>query len=267
MALIHHAPWRRLGPTNLIGLVTLYRKEVRRFFKVAAQTVVGPAITTLLFLVVFAVAFGRARPPLGDVPFLRFLGPGLIMMAIFQNAFSNTASSLLIAKLNGTIGDLLMAPLAPGELVTAIALGGATRGLLVGGIVGVAMAPFVGLRFAHFEFVLFHAVMGATLLSILGLIGGVLADKFDHLGAMTNFIIAPLAFLSGTFYSVVQLPEMVQGIARLNPFFYIIDGFRYGFIGQADGSLTVGLAITGGLTATLAAIAYGLFASGYRLKP
>ncbi len=267
MALIHHDRWRRLRPTNRTGLVTLYLKEVRRFLKVAAQTVVGPAITTLLFLVVFAVAFGQARPPLGDVPFLSFLAPGLIMMAIFQNAFANTASSLLIAKVNGTIGDLLMAPLSPGELVAAITLGGATRGLLVGGIVGVVTAPFVGLRPAHLEFILFHAAMAALFLSLLGLIGGVLADKHDHLGAMTNFVIAPLTFLSGTFYSVAQLPEVVQGIARLNPFFYIIDGFRYGFIGQADGSLGAGLAITSGLTATLAAIAYGLFASGYRLKP
>ncbi|MEE8272701.1 MAG: ABC transporter permease [Alphaproteobacteria bacterium] len=262
-----HGRGPRFGSFNRIGCWALYRKEVRRFLKVAAQTVAGPVVTTLLFLAIFAVAFGRARPPLGDIPFLVFLAPGLVMMAIFQNAFANTVSSLLIAKINGTIGDLLMAPLAPGELVAAIALGGATRGLLVGAIVGVAMAPAVGLQPAHPGYILFHAVAGAVMLALLGVIGGVLAQKFDHLGAMTSFVITPLSFLSGTFYSVAQLPEALQGVARLNPFFYMIDGFRYGFIGQADGSLAAGLAATTGLTCALAGLAYALFASGYRLRP
>lgn len=260
------APWRHVGPVNRIGLATLYRKEVRRFLKVAAQTVAGPAVTTLLFLVIFAVAFGRARPPLGEVAFLTFLAPGLIMMAVFQNAFANTASSLLIAKINGTIGDLLMAPLAPGELVAAIAVGGATRGLLVGGIVAAVMAPFVGLRPVHPGFVLFHAMTGAVLLALLGVIGGVLADKFDHLGAMTSFVVTPLSFLSGTFYSIERLPPMWQDVALINPFFYMIDGFRYGFIGHHDGSLMTGVILVCAINAGLWWTCHTMFARGYKLK-
>ncbi len=260
------APWRQLGPVNRIGLATLYRREVRRFLNVVAQTVIGPAATTLLFLAIFAVAFGQARSPVGNIPFLAFLAPGLIMMAIFQNAFANTASSLLIAKINGTLGDLLMAPLSPGELVAAIALGGATRGLLVGGIVAAAMVPFVELRPTNPGFVVFHAAAGSMLLALLGVVGGVLAQKFDHLGAMTSFVITPLSFLSGTFYSVTQLPEMLQGIARLNPFFLLIDGFRYGFVGQADGSLATGLVASTSLIVIVGTVAYRLFDTGYRIK-
>ena len=257
---------RRLGRVNWLGLWTLYLKEVRRFVKVATQTVLAPLITTLLFLAIFTLALGRAVTSVGGVPYSEFLGPGLIMMAMVQNAFANTSSSLLISKVQGNIVDVLMPPLSPFELALGFAAGGVSRGLVVGLAVGLVMWTVVPIHIYSVFFVLFHAVAASLLLSLLGILGGIWSEKFDHMAAVTNFVITPLAFLSGTFYSIGRLPGAWLVVAHLNPFFYMIDGFRYGFIGHADGSLAAGLAVMIAVNAALALLAWRAFAVGYKLK-
>jgi ABC-2 type transport system permease protein len=258
---------RIIGAVNWLGLWTLYVREVRRFLKVATQTVAAPVVTTLLFLTIFLLALsGGQQRMIGGVPYVEFLMPGLVMMAITQNAFANTSSSLMIAKLQGNIVDVLMPPLSPGELVWGFALGGVTRGLVVGAVVTAAMAIFVPVHIHSAPLALFYAVAASLLLSVLGLIGGIWADKFDHIAAVTNFIVTPLAFLSGTFYSIESLPEKWRIVALWNPFFYMIDGFRYAFIGRADGSLLAGVVVMVAINAILLLLCHAMFASGYKLK-
>jgi ABC-2 type transport system permease protein len=251
---------------NWIGVWTLYMREVRRFLKVYTQTLLAPVITTLLFLAVFALALGRAVETVNGVPFLVFLGPGLAMMAIAQNAFANTSSSMMIAKVQGNIVDTLMPPLTAHELTFAIALGGATRGVMVGFLVVLTMSAFVPVPISHPFFIVFHAIAASLMLSLLGLLGGIWAIKFDHIAAVTNFVVMPLSFLSGTFYSIHRLPELAQSVAFFNPFFYMIDGFRYGFIGQADTTPLLGVAVMIAVDSVLWLICHWMFASGYRLK-
>ncbi len=260
------APPRRYGPVNWRGAWTLFLKEVRRFLKVYFQTILAPVVTTLLFLAVFALALGRAAANVGGVPFLEFLAPGLIMMAMVQNAFANTSSSIIIAKVQGNIVDMLMPPLSAAEQTLAVALGGVARGVAVGLAVGLTMAAIVPLGAAHPLLIVFHAVMGSLMLSLLGMIGGIWADKFDHMAAVTNFVITPLSFLSGTFYSIDRLPAVGRAIALANPFFYLIDGFRCGFIGRADGDVWVGVAVVAAVDLFLGAVTYRMLATGYKLK-
>lgn len=252
--------------SNWIGLGTLYKREVRRFLKVYTQTLLAPMVTTLLFMAVFALALGGATRVVGDVPFMEFLAPGLIMMAIAQNAFANTSSSLVVAKVQGNIVDTLMPPFTPLELTIGIAFGGATRGIVTGLFVGLAISLVVGSKIYHPGFIIYHAIMASLMLSLLGMMGGIWADKFDHIAAVTNFIITPLSFLSGTFYSIERLPEAARIIAQFNPFFYMIDGFRYGFIDHADSNLWVGVVVMAVINAGLWAITTWMFASGYKLK-
>ena len=255
-----------LGPVNWIGFWTLYSREVRRFFKVHMQTIFAPVVTTLLFYAVFALSLGSSVRMIGTVPFLIFLAPGLIMMAMTQNAFANTSSSLIIAKVQGNIVDVLMPPLSAGELMAGFALGGVTRGLVVGLVTGVAIWPFLPFELPHPGFALYHGLMAVTMLSLLGLIGGVWAEKFDHIAGVTNFVVTPLSFLSGTFYSVKSLPEPIQWLAYGDPFFYMIDGFRYGFTGQHDGSLEAGLAVMLIGDLGLGFLAWRMLKTGYKLK-
>jgi ABC-2 type transport system permease protein len=257
---------RRLGRFNWLGLWTLYHKEVRRFMKVATQTVLAPLVTTLLFLAIFTLALGGSVAEIGGVAFAVFLTPGLIMMAMVQNAFANTSSSLLISKIQGNMVDFLMPPLSPGELIAGFALGGVTRGLLVGVTLTAALALIVPIGLHNLFFILFHAIAASLMLSLLGVLGGVWSEKFDHMAAVTNFVITPLAFLSGTFYSIERLPKFWLAVAHMNPFFYMIDGFRYGFIGHADGSLGAGLIVLTVANGALWWLGHRLFASGYRLK-
>jgi len=257
---------RHYSTVNWVGLHTLYMKEVRRFGAVATQTILAPMVTTLLFLAVFVLALGHAVDQVAGAPYMGFLAPGLIMMAITQNAFANTSSSILISKLQGNIVDLLMPPLTPMERAIGLAAGGLTRGIVVGIATFVAMVPFVPVSMAHPGFILFYAVMASLLMSLVGIIAGVWAEKFDHMAAITNFIVTPAAFLSGTFYSAERLPPFWQHVAHLNPLFYMIDGFRYGFIGHADGSLTAGIFTLLGANAALMWLTHRLFASGYHLK-
>ncbi|CAK9039391.1 33 kDa chaperonin (Heat shock protein 33 homolog) (HSP33) [Durusdinium trenchii] len=243
---------RRFGAVNWLGLWTLYVKEVRRFMKVVTQTVVAPVISTLLFLIVFTQAFGSARPDINGVPFVEFLAPGLIMMAVLTNAFTNSSSSILIAKVQGSIVDVLMPPLSPAELTVAFVAGAVTRGFIVGFITAVTSAAFMfangaPMRLEAIGAIVYFATAAALIFAMLGVIGGIWAEKFDQLAAVTNFVITPLTFLSGTFYSVDRLPEPFRTISQYNPVYYLIDGFRSGFTGHAESSLVVGVGLTFGL--------------------
>ncbi len=258
---------RRIGRVNWIGTGTLYRKEVKRFLNVFTQTIAAPVVTTLLFYAVFALALGGIVRQAGDVPFLQFLGPGLIMMAMAQNAFANTSSSVVISKIQGNIVDVLMPPLAPAELAFAWIAAGITRGVLVGLVTTAAILPFAGFAVHDPLFIAYHAVAASMMMALLGSIAGVWSEKFDHIAAVTNFVVTPMTFLSGTFYTVDRLPEGWQIAAHLNPFFYMIDGFRYGFIGQSDGTLMIGLAVMAVCNLALWLVLLRMLATGYKLKP
>lgn len=251
---------------NLIGLWTLYLKEVRRFLKVPLQTVAAPLVTTLMFLLVFSVALGRSGREIEGVPFLAFLAPGLIMMAIIQNAFANTSSSIMIGKIQGNIIDILMPPLRSSELLFGVIAGGVTRGLLVALVVTVSMLFVIDMSEISIGLAAFYMFSGALMLALLGFLGGLWAEKFDQMSMVTNFIVTPLSFLSGTFYSITQLPEGFQTIAFINPFFYLIDGLRFAIIGQSDGSILVGMAVVSAINAGLWIFAHHLVKLGYRIK-
>lgn len=257
---------RRFGAINWLGVWTLYLKEVRRFWKVMTQTVAAPVITTLLYLAIFALAIGKFRPDVHGVPFVEFLAPGLVMMTMIQNAFANTSSSILISKIQGNIVDVLMPPLSAGELNVGIAMAGVTRGIVCGSATAIAMLPFVHMGVAHVWAIVFFAVGASLMLALLGMLGGIWSEKFDHLQAVTNFIILPLTFLSGTFYSVTQLPDFAHELTKWNPVFYLIDGFRYGITGHADGSIATGIAVVIGMNLVLWTVCHILFRTGYRLK-
>ena len=256
---------------NWGGLRTLYVKEVRRFFKVHLQTIWAPAATTLLFLVVFTIATGAKRPvTVGgiDIPFADFIAPGLIIsQGMMGPAFANASFSLLVGKIQGTIVDYLMPPLSTLELLAALVGGAMTRAFIVGFIVWVAMALYgVGVWPQHLWAVLWFGFLGAMFLSLLGLLTSIWAEKFDHAAAVSNFVIIPLGLLSGTFYSVDKLAPAFRAFSHANPFFYIISGFRYGFLGTADSPILVGSVVVFGLDVVLALVCYRLFNIGWKIK-
>lgn len=253
---------------NTEGLKTLYLKEVRRFFKVQLQTIWAPAVTTLMFLVIFAVALGRGNILILGVPYADFLGPGLIVMGMIQNSFANTSSSILVAKVQGSIIDVLMPPLSAGELMLAWVGGALTRAWLVGLAVWavMALAPGVNVPVKDPVLVLYFGSMGAILLALLGILTGVWADKFDHAAAATNFVIQPLTLLSGTFYAVERLGPTVAVIAHANPFFHVIDGFRAGFIGVSDGPLGQSALLLALVNIALWFLCYRVVKSGWKLR-
>ncbi|MFA7264474.1 MAG: ABC transporter permease [Caulobacter sp.] len=253
---------------NWTGFTTLYLKEVRRFWKVGMQTVAAPVVTTLLYMMVFVVAVRGASPPIHGTPFAEFIAPGLIMMAIINNAFANSSSSLLQAKMMGLTPDFLTPPLSALEQVLAFTLGAATRGVVVGVVtaVTISLLPFTGLHVAHPWAVIYFSVGASLLMGLVGIATGLWSEKFDHLSAITNFLITPMTFLSGTFYLVDKLPEPFRTASHYNPFFYLIDGFRYGFIGEAEGSLTTGVLLTGVLVVALFLWSWRVFVTGWRLK-
>ena len=267
---------RRFGHMNWLGVWTLLKKEVLRFMKVAAQTVFAPIITTILYLTVFLVAFGAGRETVMEgqiIPFAAFLPPGLIMMGILSNAFQNASSSLIIGKVQGSIVDVLMPPLSALELTIAFVVGAAVRGLLVGGVTAVTIAGYMLITGGPFGVanpfvVLYFAVAASVILGAIGAIAGMWAEKFDQLALITNFIITPLTFLSGTFYSVKKegLPSWVADLSAFNPLFYLIDGFRSGFIGVSDSPVAFGAFISFILSAASVGITYLLFKRGYKLK-
>ncbi len=258
---------------NWIGLKSLYLKEVRRFMKVQTQTIWAPAVTTLLFLVIFTVALGREGRTVLGVPFATFVAPGLIVMGMMQNAFANSSFSLLSGKIQGTIIDLLMPPLSEGELMAGIVGAAVTRAVLVGLTVALAMLlwPGVSLSASHPWAIVWFGLMGAVLLSLMGLMTSIWSEKFDHNAAITNFVIAPLSLLSGTFYVIDNLHGVFQTISHFNPFFYVISGFRYGFLAESDiagGSSQIVYAGLGlGLFNLLfAVVVYRVLKSGWKIK-
>ena len=259
---------RHIRNVNWIGLQTLYMKEVRRFFKVQLQTVWAPAITTLLYLIIFTVALGKVKPTVLGVSFADFIAPGLIIMGMMQNAFANSSFSLLVGKVQGTIVDYLMPPLSNAEVLAGLVGASVTRAFLVGATIWLAMAiwPGVNVTPAHFWAVLWFGLMGSTMLALIGVLTSIWAEKFDHAAAVSNFVVAPAALLSGTFYSVDKLSSTFQAISHANPFFYAISGFRYGFIGSADSPVVLGAFLLLALNTTLGLICYFLLRSGWKLR-
>ena len=253
---------------NWGGLKTLYIKEVRRFFKVQMQTVWAPAITTLLYLAIFTVALGRGGRTVMGVEFASFLAPGLIVMAMIQNAFANASFSLLVGKMQGNIVDYLMPPLSTGELIAGLVGAAVTRAFLVGFAVWLVMLlwPGVSVKVAHPLWAFWFGLLGALMLSFMGLLTSLWADKFDHAAAVTNFVVTPLSLLSGTFYSVEQLAPTFQALSHANPFFYVISGFRYGFLGISDSPIVVGALGLLAMNVALWAICYVLLKRGWKIK-
>ena len=253
---------------NWSGFFTLYQREIRRFWKVGTQTVAAPVVTTLLYMLVFVVAVGDSRPAIDGISFGHFVAPGLIMMAILNNAFANSSSSLIQAKMMGLTPDFLTPPLTPLEQVSAFGLGAATRGIVVGAVTAlvIGVLPGAGLQINHLWAIVYFAVGASVILGLAGVLAGLWAEKFDQLAAVTNFLIMPMTFLSGTFYLVDKLPEPFRTASHFNPFFYLIDGFRYGFIGHAESNLTIGVVMTGGMTVVMAVCCWLVFRSGWRLK-
>jgi ABC-2 type transport system permease protein len=269
MGALRHAPGEAvLVGVNWEGLTTLYIKEVWRFFKVQMQTVWAPAITTLLYLVIFTVALGRSGREVMGVPFASFLAPGLIVMAMMQNAFANASFSLLVGKIQGNIVDYLMPPLSTGELIAGLVGAAVTRAFLVGFAVWLAMLlwPGVSVDVRQPLLLFYFGLMGSLLLSFLGLLTSVWAEKFDHAAAVTNFVVTPLSLLSGTFYSVDQLSAGWLAVSHANPFFYIISGFRAGFLGTSDSPLLVGGIVLLLVNIALWALCYALLRSGWKIK-
>ena len=250
---------------NWVGFQTLYLREVRRFWKVGMQTLAAPVVTALLYMMVFVVAAAGARPIHG-LAYGVFVAPGLIMMQVLNNAFANSSSSLLQAKFNGLMGDFLTPPLTPMEHTAAFGLGAATRGVLVGAVTWLAVLPFARIGGAHIWAVLYFGVGAAMILGFLGIMAGLWAEKFDHMAVVTNFVVMPMTFLSGTFYLVERLPEPFRTFSHFNPFFYLIDGFRYGIIGHAEGDLGVGVALTAFLIVATGFVCFQMFRTGYKIK-
>lgn len=259
----------RIRNVNWPGMYALYLKEVRRFMKVQLQTVWAPAVTTLLFMVIFAVAMGRQGQTVLGVPFADFIAPGLIVSTgMLQSSFANASFSFLSGKMNGTLVDYLMPPISTGELLFALVGAAVTRACMVGATVWLGMALWPGVHVApiHLWAVIWFGLLGSTLLAFIGVLTSIWADKFDHAAAVTNFVIAPLTLLSGTFYAIDRLSPLFQTISHLNPFFYIISGFRYGFLAAADTDVVLGSVVILGLNLLLGAVTYRLMQRGWKLK-
>ena len=253
-------------PSNLLSVWTLFKKEVFRFYKVGIQTIVGPAVSSLLFLAVFSLALSKSVETINNVPFVNFIAPGLIMMTILQNSFANSASSIGQAKSQGNIIDILMAPLGDFELAIGYIGGSVARGLICGLVTFIGILFFVNMQLHSFTALLFYSIMGSFMMGSLGTLVGIWADKWDQQQGITNFIVLPLTFLSGTFYSISKLPEFWQKIALFNPFFYNIDGFRYAFLGKSDSSLFIGSISIFIVNFILLFFCYKMFKTGYKLK-
>ena len=257
---------RRFGFVNWIGFWTLYKKEVLRFLIVWVQTLLSPIITSLLFVGVLSLAIGDGREKVLGENFITFLAPGLIAMQIIQQAFSHTSSSIMIGKIQGNIVDILYAPLSPGEVTLATIFAASTRSILIA-IISIFIFSFIiEIRIENLFYIIIFTFLGSFLLGAVGFITGLWAEKFDHMATITNFLIIPLSFLSGTFYSVERLPVFLQKIGYANPFFYIIDGFRSGFIGTSDGSIIIGIIYLTVLSFLTWLFAYYLFKLGYKIK-
>ena len=257
---------RRFGLINWIGFTNLYIKEVNRFLIVWAQTLFSPLISSLLFLSVLSLAIGNDRGEVLGFPFISFLAPGLIAMSIIQQAFSHSSSSLMIGKIQGNIIDTLYAPLSATEVTLAIILAAVTRSMIIALISIIVFSIIIEVHIYNVFYIIIFSFFGSFILGALGFCAGLWAEKFDHMATVTNFIIIPLSFLSGVFYSVERLPYFFQSISKVNPFFYIIDGFRFGFLGASDGSINFGLIFLIILSLVFWFVSYYLFKIGYKIK-
>lgn len=258
---------RRFGRVNWLGLYTLALREVMRFTSVWTQTLLAPLVTAALFLMIFNIAIGPRRGDVMGVPFLTFLAPGILMMTVIQNAFANTSSSLVISKVQGNIVDTLMPPLSGLEILLGYLAGGVARGVLVAVTLAFGLWLTLGLVPYAPGLALSFVVLGSALLGALGLLAGIFANKFDQMAAITNFLVTPLAFLSGTFYSVEALPPVLDRVIHWNPIFYLIDGARFGMIGVSDSNPLLGLGICSAATLAVNLVALWMFRTGYRMKP
>ncbi len=257
---------RHIGFVNWLGLWTLACKEIERFIKIALQTVAAPAVSTLLFFTMFAFVLSGNGVAASGGPSLEFLVPGIVMMTVAQNAFMNTSSSLVLSKVQGNIVDVLMPPLSAFELTVAYAIGGIVRGLAVGAACLACLVFFAPIHVSNLFFILYYAAMGSAMLALIGVMCGIWADKFDGMIAVHSFLVLPATILSGTFFKLESLPEGWRFLCTYNPFFYVIDGFRYGFIGAADGNLGLGLVFVFVVNVGLLGATYSLFQSGYKLR-
>ncbi len=261
-----NGPQMRLtGGMNWLGLWTLYTKEVKRFWRVGPQTLLAPVVSNLLYLTVFVLAFSENRAG-GSAGFVAFLIPGLIMLGILNNSSANSSSSLMTGKMMGSIIDVLMPPLSHVELALGYLSGAATRGVLVAIFTAIVLSIF-GLTWPlHWWAVLYFGVSAAVMMGMVGMLSGIWAEKFDQLAVVNQFIILPLSFLSGTFYRIDVLPELWQEVIKWNPLFYLIDGFRYGFMGVADSHILTGVILTAVLNLVLFITCLRVLKSGWRLK-
>jgi len=257
---------RRFGLINWTGFKSLYIKEVSRFLIVWAQTLLSPLVSSLLFLSVLSIAIGNERGEVLGHSFISFLAPGLIAMSVIQQAFSHSVSSIMIAKIQGNIIDTLMAPLSAAEVSIAIILAAVTRSTIILIISIIVFSFIIDLNIDSFFYILIGTFLGSCILGALGFITGLWAEKFDHTATITNFIITPLSFLSGVFYSVERLPDFFQSISKINPFFYIIDITRFGFLGASDGSIVFGLIFLTIILFIAWFFSYYLFKIGYKIK-
>lgn len=257
---------RQYGRMNWIGLRTLLEREIFRFLKVGGQTVLAPLVSGVMYMMIFSVAMGAQGMGAGAIPYADFLAPGLMMLGLINNAFANTSSSLIIAKIQGNATDFLMPPLSALELTIGFLGGAVARGMLVALASAISMIPFAHVLPHNFGIVLYFSLMAAIIFGAMGLIGGIWADKFDQLATVTNFIILPLTMLSGTFFSLDRLPGAIQAWAHVNPVFLLIDGFRFGFTGHADGNLAFGALVALILASGLSLACWALLRTGWRLK-
>jgi ABC-2 type transport system permease protein len=248
------------------GFPTLLYKELLRFWKVSFQTIAAPILTSVLYLLIFAHALESRVHVYPGVSYKAFLVPGLAMMSLLQNAFANSSSSLIQSKVTGNIIFVLLTPLTPAQTFLAYMVAAVVRGVVVGAGVLAASAAFVSLPIAHVLWVCIFALLGGGILATMGIIAGIWADKFDQLAAFQNFIIIPLTFLAGVFYSIQSLPPFWQAASHLNPFFYMVDGFRYGFFGAGDVPPAVSLTVVGGCLLVLSAVSLRMLQTGYKLR-
>lgn len=251
---------------NWQGTYTLTQREVRRFLRVYNQTILTPIVSSLIFLAVFVLAIGAHRPDIYGIKFINFMGYGLIIMSIIQQSFANSSSSFIMSKIIGYISDILTPPLGGTEIIIAFTVGATLRGILVGITVSIALSPFIDYTMHHPFLLAFYVIASCTLLGKLGILSGLIANSFDQHSAITSYLITPLSFLSGTFYSVQSLPAIFQQINMFNPFFYIVDGFRYCITDHADGSIIAGSSFLVIANITLYFVLTKLIDKGWRIK-
>ena len=257
---------RRFGLINWIGFWALYKKEVLRFLIVWVQTIFSPIVTSLLFLLVLSLAMSNDRADVLGVTFISFLAPGLIAMQVIQQSFSHSSSSFIIGKIQGNIVDILYAPLSAAEVTLAITFAAVSRSVMIAIISIITFIFLIDIEVKNYLTLIIFTLLASFSLGALGIIAGLWAEKFDHMASVTNFIIVPLSFLSGTFYSIERLPNFLQVLSKCNPFFYMIDGFRYSFIGKSDGSILIGLSYLSTLSILIWFIAFLLYKKGYKIR-